>query len=51
VAYTPDEADRDRYSEIGGVNPRIVKAVTAALPKYHWLYIRRTNRAMCIIEP
>lgn len=51
MAYTPDKMDRDRYSEIGGVDPDIVKWVTARLPKYHWLYVRRTGPAMCVIGP
>lgn len=50
MAYTPDKADRDRYSEIGGIDPDIVKQVTARLPKFHWLYVRRTGPAMCIVE-
>lgn len=51
MAYTPDEADRERYSEIGGVDPKIVKHITARLPKYHWLYVRRTGPAMCVVLP
>lgn len=50
LAYDPDRSARDRYAEIGGVDPAIVAATTAQLPRYWWLYIRRTDRAMCVIQ-
>lgn len=51
MSHTPDKQDRDRYAEIGGVDPDMVRAITARLPKYHWLYVRRTGPRMCIVEP
>lgn len=51
LSHTPDKVDRDRYSEIGGVDPDIVKKVTEKLDSFHWLYIRRTGRVMCVVEP
>lgn len=51
LGSTPDKQDRDRYAEIGGVDPDLVKQITAGmLRKYQWLYIRRTGPAMCIVE-
>lgn len=51
LANDPDKRDRDRYREIGGVDPELVEAVTRSLPKYCWLYIRRTGPQMCIVGP
>lgn len=49
LANDPDKRDRDRYKEIGGVDPDLVEYITRTLPKYHWLYIRRTGPEMCIV--
>lgn len=46
----PDKRARDRFSEIGGVDPDVVKHYVASLEKYEWFYIRRTDRVMCIIS-
>lgn len=52
--HDPDERARDRYKEIGGVNPDLVKEILARLPKFHWLYLRRDDGAgarLCVVEP
>jgi hypothetical protein len=49
LANDPDKRDRDRFREIGGVDPALVEEVTRTLPKFHWLYIRRTGPEMCIV--
>ncbi len=56
LARDPDERDRERFGEIGGVDPKYVERITLRLPKFHWLYIRRegddptsTEPAMCIV--
>lgn len=51
LAHDPDERAQKRFSEIGGVNPDIVKNIVKILPRYHWLYIRRKDRTMCVIDP
>jgi hypothetical protein len=58
LARDPDDRDRERFGEIGGIDPKYVEAITLELPKYHWLYIRRTGEdpnstdpAMCIVGP
>lgn len=51
VAYTPDRRDQDRFAEIGGVDPDLVKSVVANLERYHWLYIRRSDRVMAVVGP
>lgn len=50
LAYDPDVRAQQRFSEIGGVDPDLVRHVVARLPQYHWLYIRRHDRTMCIVE-
>lgn len=50
ICYDPTKTVQDRYAEIGGVDPELVKAIVRRLPKYHWLYIRRSDYAMCIVE-
>lgn len=47
----PEARNRERFGEIGGVNPKIVEAVTLELPERHFLYLRRRGRVMCIIGP
>jgi len=47
----PDEAARDRFSEIGGVDPKLLKAIVSTLPKHAWLYIRRDGSRLCVIAP
>lgn len=50
IGYDPDERARDRFKEIGGVDPDIVKYEAARLQTFEWLYFRRTGRYICIIE-
>jgi hypothetical protein len=49
LAYDPDDKAIERYGQIGGVDPKVVRAVTSQLPKWHWLYIRRGDRTMCVV--
>lgn len=51
LAYTPDRRDQDRFAEIGGVDPELVVDVVKSLPRYHWLYIRRSDRVMAVVGP
>lgn len=46
----PDKSSRDRFGEIGGVDPRLVSEAVAQLPRYWWLYIRREDRTMCVVQ-
>lgn len=47
----PDRRNRQRYAEIGGVDPDLVEEITNTLDSYQALYIRRTGPAMCIVNP
>lgn len=51
LAHDPDEQDRKRFGEIGGgIDPKLVDAVTMSLPQYWWLYLRRKDRTLCIVR-
>jgi hypothetical protein len=50
LANDPDKRARIRYGEIGGINARFVESQVERLPKYHWLYVRRTGPATCIVR-
>jgi len=50
LSYSPDVRDHDRYGEIGGVDPKMVAAAVKMLPLYWWLYIRRSDRVMCVVQ-
>lgn len=45
----PDKRARERYDEIGGIDPGFVRAVVMTLQKHEWLYIRRDGPRYCII--
>jgi energy-coupling factor transporter ATP-binding protein EcfA2 len=48
--HDPDLRARKRYSEIGGVDPKMVLAATSDLPKHHFLYLGPGQR-YCIVAP
>jgi hypothetical protein len=50
LANDPDKRSRDRYGEIGGIDPDLVKELTSKLEKYQWLYVRRTGPEICIVD-
>lgn len=49
LGFDPDERNRRRFGEIGGVDPRIVSDTVMTLDKYEWLYIQRTGSRLAII--
>ncbi|MFC9596276.1 hypothetical protein ACFTUC_41605 [Streptomyces sp. NPDC056944] len=50
LSYSPDKRDHDRYGEIGGIDPHLVARAVRELPRYWWLYIRREDRVMCVVQ-
>lgn len=46
----PDRRNRERFSEIGGIDGKTVGETVLKLNKYEWLYIHRDGPTMCIIE-
>lgn len=50
LANDPDKRSRDRFREIGGIEPTLVGACVMSLKRYQWLYIRREGPKMCIVD-
>ena len=50
IHYSADKRARDRYKEIGGVNPLMIQEVTAELEWHQFLYIRRSDRTYCVVD-
>lgn len=46
----PDKRSRERFAEIGGVDPYTVRDTVYALDDHQALYIRRGGRRMCIVD-
>lgn len=46
----PDRKSRQRYDEIGGVDPKIVSEAVQSLGKYQFLYIKRTGPFLCVVD-
>jgi len=46
----PDKRSRQRYDEIGGLDPNYVSAKVMTLEKYQCLALQRTGRRMCIVD-
>lgn len=46
----PDEKNRKRFGEIGGVDTRMIEDAVKSLRKFEWLYIHRDGPTYCIIE-
>jgi hypothetical protein len=51
LAADPDYRTRQRYAEIGGIDPEIVHTLTRDLPEHHFLYIRRRGQRRAVILP
>jgi energy-coupling factor transporter ATP-binding protein EcfA2 len=47
----PDKRNRQRFSEIGGVDPDLVMETVNTLDQYQALYIKRTGAHLCIVNP
>lgn len=50
LGFANEKRHVDRFSEIGGVDPDLVRYVVRTLAQYEWLYIRKEDRVMCIVE-
>jgi hypothetical protein len=48
--FDPDERARERFGEIGGVDPKLVARTVLSLGPHQALYIRRKGGAMCIVD-
>lgn len=50
LSNDPEKRNRVRYDEIGGVDPHVVEKVTLTLKPYQFLYLKRTEGYMCIVD-
>jgi len=49
MTFDPDENNQKRYSEIGGISPRVLAQYTRDLRPYEFLYFKRTENYLCIV--
>lgn len=48
----PTKSNRERFGEIGGIaDHRMIEAAVLQLPDFHYLYLRRAGRVMCVVGP
>jgi hypothetical protein len=50
LSKDPDRRNRDRYDEIGGVDPHQVSALTQRLTPYQFLYLKRSGNFICVVD-
>jgi len=50
LGYANDKRHVDRFKEIGGVDTDLVAHTVKQLAQHEWLYIRKEDRVMCIVE-
>lgn len=51
LGHDPDVDMQKRYGEIGGgIDPDLVRSLTAGLKRYQFVYINREERAICIVD-
>lgn len=50
LAYDPDKKARERFREIGGIDPEIIERTVMTLKLHQWLYIRRADRTLCVVD-
>jgi hypothetical protein len=51
LSNDPDKDTQKRYGDIGaGIDPDLVRALTAQLTMYQWVYIHRDDRTLCIVD-
>lgn len=50
VFSDPDKRNRERYGEIGGVDPKLVERTTMGLTPHQCIYIKRSGGYMCIVD-
>lgn len=51
LSNDPDKDTLKRYGEIGaGIDADVIRALTLKLKMYQWVYIKRDERAICIVD-
>lgn len=53
LSWDPDVRAQQRYGEIGGMDPDLIRSGVEQLDEYEWLYIHRAGRrsSLCIVGP
>lgn len=51
LSSEPDIRNIKRFSEFGGVDPKIIETIVPRLEKFQMLYLRRSGRVACIVNP
>lgn len=46
----PNKMYREKFGDIGGVDPKMVERIVMSLDDYQALYIKRSGRKMCIVD-
>lgn len=46
----PDKRARERFAEIGGLDPDLIKDTVLSLKKHQCVYIRRDGPRMCVVD-
>lgn len=49
MTHDPDRKNQQRYSEIGGVDPKFIGEATRSLKPYEFLYFKRTEDFVCVV--
>ncbi len=49
--HDPDKRSRERFGEIGGIDPYMIQEAVRRLDRHQALYIRRDGPAACIVNP
>jgi len=50
IVKDPDRRSRMRYDEIGGFDPKKVSYATESLRPFQFLYLKRTEAYMCVVD-
>lgn len=50
LSKDPDVRNQKRYDEIGGVDPKFVMEATKLLKPYQFLYLKRTEGYICVVD-
>lgn len=52
LSYDPDKRSRDRFREIGGMDPCLIESGVDQLDEWEWLYVHRRGRrsSLCILS-
>jgi len=50
IVKDPDRRSRMRYDEIGGFDPKVVSGLSETLKPFQFLYLKRTEEYICVVD-